>query len=103
MTTLTTKTISAQNTFSDPVQLQGAFNLSISGTFVATVVVQRSPDGTNWFDVDSFTAPSEEVGFEPEYLYYRAGVKTGGYTSGSVVIRIADEDKDERDLTIINA
>lgn len=100
MATLTTKTISAENTFSDAKQLQGYFNLSISGTFVATVVVQRSPDGTNWYDVDSFTAPTEEVGFEPEYLWYRVGVKTGGYTSGSVVIRLADEDKDARTLTV---
>jgi hypothetical protein len=95
MATLTTKTISAQNTFTDGVLTEGYFNISISGTFSATVFVQRSTDNTNWFDVDSFTAPVEQYGFDPEYMYYRIGVKTGGYTSGSIVCRIGGEDKEE--------
>lgn len=85
----TTKTIAAENTFSDPVRLIGAFNFSLSGTFSATVTVQRSVDGSTWRDVDTFTAPSEEVGYEPEVMYYRAGVKTGAFTSGSAVVRLA--------------
>jgi hypothetical protein len=93
--TLTTKTISAQNTFTDAVLTEGYFNLAISGTFVATVTVQRSWDATNWYDVDTFTAPVQEVGFDPEFTYYRAGVKTGAYTSGDVVIRFGAEDKEE--------
>jgi hypothetical protein len=84
-----TKTIAAENTFSDPVRVIGSFNFSLSGTFSATVVVQRSVDGTTWADVDSFTAASEEIGYEPEVMFYRAGVKTGGYTSGSAVVRLA--------------
>lgn len=93
MAQLTTKSISAQNTFSDAVQLEGYFNLSISGTFSATVTVQRSPDNSAWYDVDTFTAPAEDVGFEPEFMWYRVGVKTGAYTSGTVVIRLGREDK----------
>lgn len=85
----TAKTIAAENTFSDAVRLIGHFNFSLSGTFSATVVVQRSVDGSTWADVDSFTAATEEVGYEPEVMYYRAGVKTGGYTSGSAVVRLA--------------
>jgi hypothetical protein len=95
MATLTTKTISAQNTFSDAVLTEGYFNLSISGTFVATVTVQRSWDASTWYDIDTFTAPTQEVGFDPEFTYYRAGVKTGAYTSGDVVIRFGSEDKEE--------
>jgi hypothetical protein len=95
MATLTTKTISAENTFTDAALTEGYFNLSISGTFVATVTVQRSWDATNWYDVDVYTAPTQEVGFDPEFTYYRAGVKTGAYTSGSVVIRFGSEDKEE--------
>ena len=95
MATLTTKTISAQNTFTDAVLTEGYFNLSISGTFVATVTVQRSWDASTWYDIDTFTAPTQEVGFDPEFTYYRAGVKTGEYTSGSVVIRFGSEDKEE--------
>jgi hypothetical protein len=95
MATLTTKDISAQNTFTDPVQIEGYFNVSISGTFSATVTAQRSVDKVNWHDVDSWTAPAEEFGFDPEYTWYRLGVKTGGYTSGTVSVRIGSEDKEE--------
>lgn len=95
MATLTTKDITAENTFSDAVQIEGYFNLSISGTFVATVAVQRSTDKSTWRDVDSFTAPSEEVGFDPEYTWYRVGVKTGDFGSGTVTVRLGAEDKEE--------
>jgi hypothetical protein len=95
MSTLVSANIAAQNTFTDAVRLEGYFNLSLSGTWAATVTVQRSIDGaTNWVDVDTFTAPTEDYGFEPEFMYYRVGVKTGGYTSGTVVVRLGREDKD---------
>jgi len=84
------KDISAENTFSDGLYTEGDFNLSISGTFVATITVQRSFDkGSTWRDVDTFTAPIETYGVDPEpVVVYRAGVKTGDYTSGTVSIRI---------------
>jgi hypothetical protein len=82
----TTKTLSAQNTFTDPVFIIGDFNLSISGTFSGTVTVQRSTDGTTWRDVDTWTIPVEEVGYDPMKNFYRAGFKTGQYTSGSATI-----------------
>ena len=94
MATSATASITAQNTFTTPVTVEGYFNLSISGTFSATVTVQRSYDGVNWHDVDSFNAPAEEVGFEPESIPYRIGVKTGNYTSGTVVIRLGEEDRE---------
>jgi hypothetical protein len=93
MATIASASIAAENTFTTAVQLEGNFNISISGTFVATVVVQRSIDNTNWFDVNSFTAPFEGTGFDPEVMYYRIGVKTGGYTSGTAVVRLGREDK----------
>lgn len=95
MATLATATITAQNTFTDGVSNEGYFNISISGTFVATVFVQRSIDNSTWMDVISFTGPVEQYGFDPEFMYYRIGVKTGGFTSGSVVCRIGGEDKEE--------
>jgi hypothetical protein len=87
---LVEKDITAQNTFSDGIYTEGGFNLSISGTFVATVTVQRSFDaGSTWRDVDTFTAPVETYGVDPEpVVAYRAGVKTGEFTSGTVSIRI---------------
>jgi len=78
----------AADTWSDAIQVVGSFNLSISGTFSATVTVQRSDDGTTWRDVDTFTAPSEEVGYDPILNYYRVGVATGDFTSGTVVASI---------------
>ena len=43
-TGLVEKEITAENTFSDGLYTEGGFNFSISGTFVATVTVQRSFD-----------------------------------------------------------
>lgn len=88
----TTKTISGANAFTDPVHIIGDFNFSIvastSPAFDGTVTVQRSSDGTNWRDVDTFTASSEEVGYDPMKNYYRAGIKTGEYTAGSVALTL---------------
>jgi hypothetical protein len=88
MSTIASAAITAQNTFTPKAKLEGNFSISISGTFVATVVVQRSPDGTNWFDVNSFTAPFEGTGYEPEEMFYRIGVKTSGFGSGTVNVRL---------------
>ena len=84
----TTKTLSAANTFTDAVHIIGDFNLSIAGTFVGTVTVQRSTDGTTFRDVDTFTTPAEQVGYDPMKNFYRAGFKTGQYTSGSATIML---------------
>ena len=82
-----TETLSS-NTSTASMQVVGHFNLSISGTWSATVTVQRSWDNTNWFDTDTFTSNYEGVGFDAEEVYYRATVS--GYASGNVVIRISD-------------
>lgn len=88
----TSKVISGANSFTDPVHIIGEFNLSIvastSPAFNGTVTVQRSSDGTNWRDVDTFTGSSEEVGNDPMKNFYRAGIKTGDYTAGSVTITL---------------
>lgn len=88
----TSKTISAQNTFTDSVYIIGDFDLSVvasTGTvFSGTLTVQRSTDDTTWRDVGTFTASAEQVGYEPIKSYYRAGVKTGAYTAGSVTVSI---------------
>ena len=88
-----TKNITAENTFSDSfiISSYGYFNFSLSGTWAATVYVQRSYDsGSTWMDVKSYTANTEAVGFEPQSgVYYRFGVKTGGYTSGTIAGRIS--------------
>jgi hypothetical protein len=93
MSLLTTATVSAEDTWTNTVTIEGYFNFSVDGTFDATVTVQRSYDnGVTWHDVDTFTEPSQEVGFDPEYSRYRAGCKTGDYVSGNITLRFGSED-----------
>ena len=94
MSRVVTASIGAQNTFSDSIRLTGWFDLSISGTFSGTVTVQRSYDNSTWRDVDNFTAPVEMTGTHGEIAWYRAGIKTGAYTSGTAVVSIAGNDID---------
>ena len=88
-----TADIDAQNTFTSGLDVKGNFDLSISGTFVGTVTVQRSFDGgQNWLDVDTFTGPVETFGSQPTSAVYRVGIKTGDYTSGTASVALYDED-----------
>lgn len=82
--------ISAQNTFTPSTLVNGEsdFDVIISGTFTATVVVQVSRDKTTWYDVKTYTAPTVETGDLGSTWYVRAGVKTGGYTSGTATVAI---------------
>ena len=65
----------------------GEFNLSIWGTFVAIVRIQRTFDnGLNWLEVDTYDAPIEQGGTEPEGSKYRVGIASGEYISGTVYI-----------------
>jgi hypothetical protein len=89
MSRVVTREITAENQFTDSIKLSGPFDLSISGTFAATVTVQRSYDNSTWRDVDTFNSPSEEYGYQPEIAWYRAGVKTGGFTSGTATVTLA--------------
>lgn len=75
------------NTGTSDAETFSSADLSITGTFVATVKLQRSFDGTNWGDIEVFTAAAERV-IEPA---------TGGsyrltctaYTSGTVNYYVA--------------
>lgn len=92
---LNSASIAAENTFSCTTTacpaMQGDFNLSLSGTWSGTVHLQRSfDDGVTWLDVTSYTANIQDRGFEPEVgVRYRFGVKTGNYSSGTVVGRLS--------------
>lgn len=78
----------AANGSTAALQIIGHFNLSLSGTWAATVTIERSWNQTDWFAVDTFTGNYEGVGFDAEEVFYRATVS--GYASGTVVIRISD-------------
>ena len=84
--------ITAENTFSDALMMAaGAFNFSLSGTWTATVHVQRRYEPTgDWMDIDSFTSNGEYPGDEPESdTEYRFGIKTGNISAGTVVGRLS--------------
>ena len=67
------------------------FHLSISGTWAGTITIQRSVDGgTTPLDVNTYTANVEDQGDEVESgVMYRAGFKTGQYTSGTAIVRLS--------------
>lgn len=96
-----TSSIAADNTFTDPIRVTGAgidrtFSIDVSGTFVATVTLQRSYTSSAgpWLDVSSFswTAPVATTcadGLDNQILWYRIGVKAGNYTSGTASVRLS--------------
>jgi hypothetical protein len=88
-----TKAVGAEDTFSDALSLRGDFSLSIAGTFVGTVTVQRSFDaGSTWANVDDFTGVIETAGYEPVGAQYRVGIATGNYTSGTATCTLREND-----------
>jgi hypothetical protein len=88
-----TASISAQNTFTNAIDVQGYFSLSVAdlaGGTIATVQRRLNSAGT-WRDVEAYTSDIETYGFEPEPVQYRVGVKTGEYGSGTAVVRLGRE------------
>jgi len=80
----TTAELTGADQFTPAIPVIGDLSLTISGSFTGTVTVQRSFDeGNTWLDVDTFTSPTEEVGFEPASCHYRVGVTAGGSWSGT--------------------
>jgi len=72
----------------------GHIAFSLSGTWTATVHLQRSfDDGSSWLDTDLFEANIEtsisDLTTETDVLY-RLTIKSGNYTSGSVDIILAN-------------
>lgn len=95
-----TAAIVADNSFSNSIEVSGVgaagrgFGIVVSGTFSATVNLQRSFDNLTWSDVDSpysWTAPATTGYYdelENQIVYYRIGVKTGNFTSGQVDVTL---------------
>lgn len=84
--------VSAENTFSDEIRVTGVentrrFTVTRAGTWSGTVTLQRSivEPGT-WVDVQTYTANGSvtyDDGLDNQIAYYRIGIKTGDYTSGT--------------------
>ena len=84
--------ITAEDTGTNSIRVTGItgsrdISVSRSGSWVATVTLQRSTDDATWQDVESYTGNGVKTyndGLDNQILYYRLHVKTGDYTSGSV-------------------
>jgi len=77
--------------YTSPIALRDNqyFNVSVWGTFVGTVALQRSFDGgTTWLTVSTYTAATETTKYEPEPALYRMGTAISGYTSGTISVRL---------------
>ena len=83
---------SADNVFSDPIRVTGIgesrrFAVVITGTFTATLTLQRSiGDDVSWQDQSTYTAATDTTvndALDNQIIYYRIGVKTGDYATGT--------------------
>lgn len=94
-------TFTGSNQFSDPIRIgsvgdsngQRSLGIIISGTWTATITLQRSYDeGASWVDVTTYTAnrssPNYSDGLDNQALWYRLGIKAGAYTSGAADVTL---------------
>jgi hypothetical protein len=90
--------ITAEATFTDPVRITGVgssrgFAVTVSNTFVATVTLQRSIAAPgDWQDVESYTVPTSKTfndELDNQIIFYRIGVKSGDFTSGTVDVNLS--------------
>lgn len=87
-----TATITAANSWTEAVLVPGGtFDLSVRGSYVGVVTLQRRRPGdtdAEWRDVESFEsgAEVERTGEFRGAWEVRAGVKSGNWTSGTVKI-----------------
>lgn len=95
-----TAALVAENTFSNSIRVVGVgsagrrFGVVVTGTFTATINVQRSFDNLTWADIGSpfvLTGPVNTTYYdelENQIIWYRIGIKTGDYTSGTANVTL---------------
>lgn len=90
---------SGEDQWSDPIRVIGTgaarnFSYAIAGTWSGTVKIQRSVDAPGaWVDVAGLsfagnTSSSYTDGLANQIIYYRIGIKTGGYVSGTAEVSL---------------
>lgn len=87
-------TVTAQNQFSSGLKVTGtgenrSITVTLTGTWVATVVLQVSTDNSSFSNVPGYTWNGNVTGpyldgLDGQTRYYRVGVETGAFTSGTV-------------------
>lgn len=89
--------VSAENTFTDEIRVTGVentrrFTVTRSGTWSGTVTLQRSiVEPGSWVDVESYGANGTKTyddNLDNQIVYYRIGIKSGDYTSGTAVLSL---------------
>jgi len=86
--------LSAENTWTDEIEIEDAFNVSVvlSALKIATVTLQRSYDkGVIWKDYKTYTLSYEDCVSELERkALLRIGIKTDDYSGqGTATVRIS--------------
>lgn len=93
-----TQSITAEDQFSGSIKITGVgssrgFAVTVSAGFTATVTLQRSIGAPgSWEDVESYaigTSKTFSDGLDNQEIYYRIGVKTGDYTSGTITATLS--------------
>jgi hypothetical protein len=85
-------TISAQNTFTQPIWVPAGAGISftITGTAGSTVTAQRCPTAAepadaSFVDVNDFTSYKTYADIEPTGAWWRVGVKTSNFSTNAVI------------------
>lgn len=81
--------LTANNTGIGPLVVNDAklYSISLSGTFTATISLQRTFDnGATWVTIKTYTAAAEETGQVAEACQVR--LQCTAYTSGTAVCRL---------------
>lgn len=91
--------VTAENQFTNAILVEGAgsrrrFQITRTGTWVATVTLQRSlvSSAGPWEDVTTYTTNGTVTYddlLDNQLVWYRIGVKTGDFTSGTVVLSLS--------------
>lgn len=95
-----TASIAGEEQYTDSILVTGfederIFNVTITGVWAGTVTLQRSigvPDA--WVDANDWTANTDtdiDDDLDDQSVYYRVGILTGDYTSGTAVVTLTFE------------
>jgi hypothetical protein len=91
---LAKKDITAENQFTDAIRIKkvGIVVIEDTSSITATITLQVKPDGSStWIDTgDTFTTEGA-WSFDAADEQYRAGVKTGDFTSGTATVYIYEQ------------
>lgn len=88
---------SGDGQWSDSIRVSGAgtarvFSVVMGGTWSGRVTIQRSfgeeGNWTDWVSYTSITKTNLDDGFDNQIIYYRIGIDTGDYTSGTAILRL---------------